>query len=64
LVLEEGAAINDAVAQRLEVTQPADIAAGTPGNAVTDQSGNPLSGIRVSAEPHETVIDTEGKYGH
>jgi len=61
-LITDGATANETVAQWLDLGKPDDISTGTLTGTVTDQGGNPLQGIWVSAGPHQTPTDTEGKF--
>ena len=61
-LITDGATANETVAQWLDLGKPDDISTGTLTGTVTDQGGNPLAGIWVSAGPHQTPTDTDGKF--
>ena len=62
LLIANGAIVNEVVAQWIDLPRPADIATGTLTGRVTDQAGNPLAGIWVSAGPHQTLTNTDGNF--
>lgn len=62
LLMADGASVNEVVAQWIDLPAPADIATGTLTGRVTDQAGQPLAGIWVSAGPHQTLTNTEGHF--
>ena len=61
-LITEGATANETVAQWLDLGKPDDISTGTLTGRVTDQGGNPLADIWVSAGPHQTRTDTDGNF--
>jgi hypothetical protein len=61
-LITDGATKIETVAQWVDLQKPDDISTGTLTGTVTDLGGNPLSGIWVSAGPHQTPTDTEGNF--
>ncbi len=64
LLITDGATVNEIVAQWIDLPPPADISTGTLTGRVTDQAGNPLAGIWVSAGPHQTSHGHRWKFHH
>ncbi|MBZ5636170.1 MAG: carboxypeptidase regulatory-like domain-containing protein [Acidobacteriia bacterium] len=61
LLVTNGTTIRETVAAWAD-TPPLQGSTGTIAGAITDKAGNPLTGLWISAGPHQTFSDADGNY--